>query len=95
MIFVDTRHAQLRGELLMSKIDQIYKNNIIGVRDFEFNQSVADVFDDMVSRSVPFYDEIHKIILDLSNYSFKNETSPSFMTLDALPVPLKILSKTL
>lgn len=35
------------------------------IKPFEFNQEVADVFDDMVSRSVPFYDEIHQIILDI------------------------------
>lgn len=32
---------------------------------FTFNDQVAEVFDDMVTRSVPFYDEIHAIILDL------------------------------
>lgn len=32
---------------------------------FEFNQEVADVFDDMLVRSIPFYKEIHKLIIDL------------------------------
>ena len=32
---------------------------------FVFNDQVASVFDDMVARSIPFYDEIHAIILDL------------------------------
>ncbi|MCK5074511.1 MAG: carboxy-S-adenosyl-L-methionine synthase CmoA [Bacteriovoracaceae bacterium] len=36
------------------------------IHKFEFNDQVASVFDDMVSRSVPFYNEIHRIILDLS-----------------------------
>ena len=80
----------------MSKIDQIFKNNIIGVRDFEFNQSVAEVFDDMVSRSVPFYDEIHKIILDLSNYAFKDLQNPVIYDLGcSTGTTLKILSKKL
>ena len=80
----------------MSKVDQIFKNNIIGVRDFEFNQSVAEVFDDMVSRSVPFYDEIHKIILDLSNYAFKDSKNPVIYDLGcSTGTTLKILSKKL
>lgn len=35
------------------------------IKGFEFNEEVASCFDDMVSRSVPFYDEIHRIIIDL------------------------------
>ncbi len=46
--------------------DQIFNSPIPVIKGFQFNDQVADVFDDMVSRSVPFYDEIHKIILDLA-----------------------------
>lgn len=35
------------------------------LRPFEFNQEVADVFDDMLVRSIPFYEEVHRIILDM------------------------------
>ncbi|MBX5463453.1 MAG: carboxy-S-adenosyl-L-methionine synthase CmoA [Steroidobacteraceae bacterium] len=35
-------------------------------RDFTFDKKVAEVFDDMVSRSVPFYDEIQKMLGDLT-----------------------------
>ena len=38
---------------------------------FTFNDQVAEIFDDMISRSVPFYDEIHAIILDLVDYYYK------------------------
>jgi tRNA (cmo5U34)-methyltransferase len=32
-------------------------------KKFEFDESVASVFDDMLSRSVPFYDEVQKLII--------------------------------
>ena len=35
------------------------------VKEFEFNQNVADVFDDMLVRSIPFYQEIHRTIIDV------------------------------
>jgi len=34
-------------------------------KKFEFDEAVASVFDDMLSRSVPFYDEVRKIIISL------------------------------
>lgn len=34
-------------------------------KKFEFDESVASVFDDMLSRSVPFYDEVRKLIISL------------------------------
>lgn len=49
----------------MSKKDQVFNHPIQNIKGFEFNEEVAACFDDMVSRSVPFYDEIHRIILDL------------------------------
>jgi len=60
----------------MKNIDKIFDQQIIGVEDFEFNERVADVFDDMVSRSVPFYGEIHRILIDLTNYIFSNVNKP-------------------
>ncbi|MEP7243415.1 MAG: carboxy-S-adenosyl-L-methionine synthase CmoA [Gammaproteobacteria bacterium] len=35
-------------------------------RDFTFDKKVAQVFDDMVSRSVPFYDELQTMLADLA-----------------------------
>lgn len=49
------------------KKDNIFDTKLKSIKGFEFNEAVAEVFDDMVSRSVPFYDEIHKIILDLAS----------------------------
>ena len=34
-------------------------------KKFEFDEAVASVFDDMLSRSVPFYDEVQKLIISL------------------------------
>lgn len=36
------------------------------VADFEFDEKVARVFDDMVARSVPYYDEIQRLQVDLA-----------------------------
>ncbi len=34
--------------------------------DFEFNNTVAGVFDDMVSRSVPFYEEMQRMVAEIT-----------------------------
>jgi len=47
--------------------DKVFENKA-KVGDFEFDKEVANVFDDMVDRSVPFYKESQKMIVDLSNY---------------------------
>lgn len=39
-------------------------------KKFEFDESVATVFDDMLSRSVPFYDEVQKLIV---SFVLKNQ----------------------
>lgn len=36
------------------------------VTDFKFNAGVADVFDDMVSRSVPYYEEMQRMVCELA-----------------------------
>ena len=36
------------------------------ISDFEFDENVARVFDDMVARSVPYYDEIQRLQADLA-----------------------------
>ena len=46
--------------------DEVFKNNLTRVDDFKFNGNVASVFDDMVSRSVPFYDEIQRMITEIA-----------------------------
>ncbi|MFI5390651.1 MAG: methyltransferase domain-containing protein, partial [Bacteriovoracales bacterium] len=56
----------------MFQKDTIFKSKQDKIKEFEFNGEVASVFDDMVSRSIPFYGEIHKIILDILSKTFKD-----------------------
>lgn len=55
---------------MMSLKDTIFKNKLERIEDFQFNQEVALAFDDMVSRSIPFYKEIQSIILDILSKAF-------------------------
>ncbi len=56
----------------MKKHDKIFSKKQKQIEPFEFNHEVASVFDDMVSRSVPFYNEIHKMILDVAGTELPN-----------------------
>jgi tRNA (cmo5U34)-methyltransferase len=51
--------------------DKFFSKKMDSIKSFEFDENVAKVFDDMVSRSVPFYDEIHRIILDLLDRAYQ------------------------
>jgi tRNA (cmo5U34)-methyltransferase len=46
--------------------DVLFQEQENAARDFTFDQKVAAVFDDMVSRSVPFYGELQRMLADLS-----------------------------
>ncbi|MDO9106107.1 MAG: carboxy-S-adenosyl-L-methionine synthase CmoA [Methylovulum sp.] len=48
----------------MTDQDQLF-NKTGRVQDFAFDEQVAQVFDDMVARSVPFYNEIQRMQADL------------------------------
>ena len=41
--------------------DQIYASNIQNLKEFKFDESVANVFDDMINRSVPGYQMVTKM----------------------------------
>jgi len=43
--------------------DKVFEKPI--EKKFEFDQAVASVFDDMLSRSVPFYDEVRSLVISL------------------------------
>ena len=45
------------------KQDKVFNQPI--EKMFEFDEAVASVFDDMLSRSVPFYDEVRKLVIAL------------------------------
>lgn len=54
--------------------DEIFKQPGSGKKPFEFNAQVADVFDDMVSRSVPFYKEVLQMSAELAKEFYRPET---------------------
>ncbi len=43
--------------------DKVFSKQI--EKKFEFDQAVASVFDDMLNRSVPFYDEVRRLVISL------------------------------
>ena len=43
--------------------DKVFTEKIS--KKFEFDEAVASVFDDMLSRSVPFYDEVRKLVISI------------------------------
>ncbi len=46
--------------------DKIFREKRDRIGDFAFNAEVANVFDDMLSRSVPFYHEIQRMIAEMA-----------------------------
>ncbi|MEQ9442069.1 MAG: carboxy-S-adenosyl-L-methionine synthase CmoA [Cyclobacteriaceae bacterium] len=79
----------------MSEKDQIF-DTPESMGDFKFNKNVAQVFDDMVSRSVPFYNEMQRMITELSKdfatkegpvYDLGCSTGTTLMNLDKVLDP--------
>ncbi len=52
--------------LHMNSRDEVFADERNSVADFSFNSTVASVFDDMVSRSVPFYGEMQRMVCELA-----------------------------
>ncbi|MFH0953870.1 MAG: carboxy-S-adenosyl-L-methionine synthase CmoA [Verrucomicrobiota bacterium] len=46
--------------------DEIFREEIPAVEDFKFGEKVAAVFDDMLVRSVPFYEEMHRMMAEMA-----------------------------
>jgi tRNA (cmo5U34)-methyltransferase len=46
--------------------DRVFANPLGQINDFVFDETVATVFDDMVSRSVPMYAEIQRMLAELA-----------------------------
>ncbi len=46
--------------------DEVFKGEINKVSDFKFEEKVVKVFDDMVNRSVPFYEEMQRMIGEIA-----------------------------
>ena len=47
--------------------DEVFKEPVSQSSDFKFDKKVVTVFDDMVTRSVPFYLEIQRMIGELAS----------------------------
>jgi tRNA (cmo5U34)-methyltransferase len=54
--------------------DEVFKEQITQSSDFKFDKKVVTVFDDMVTRSVPFYIEIQRMIGELAAQYAQEET---------------------
>jgi tRNA (cmo5U34)-methyltransferase len=76
--------------------DQVFVEQDQPVGDFSFNAKVADVFDDMVSRSVPHYEEMQRMVCELcedfakpntSLYDIGCSTATTLLTLDPILDP--------
>jgi len=72
--------------------DDVFKDPLPAAADFSFGEKVASVFDDMLHRSVPFYDEIQRMIGELaadfvvegsSIYDLGCSTGTTLLNLDA------------
>lgn len=68
----------MENKFLTGGTDKVFAKEIEKISDFKFNQDVASVFDDMVSRSIPNYHEIHKIIIDLVRRAYRGGTIYDF-----------------
>ena len=53
---------------LISDPDHLFEDSATKTIDFKFDASVVNVFDDMVSRSVPFYAEMQRMTTELASY---------------------------
>tara|TARA_R110002072_G_scaffold534_7_gene4207 strand:- start:102969 stop:103697 length:729 start_codon:yes stop_codon:yes gene_type:complete len=56
----------------VSQNDKVFADKRDRITPFEFDKNVANAFDDMVSRSVPFYKEIHQLILDMCDRYYQS-----------------------
>lgn len=71
--------------------DEVFKEAALKSNDFKFSRKVANVFDDMVNRSVPFYAEIQRMIAEIAAdlaqentdlYDLGCSTGTSFLLMD-------------
>lgn len=55
----------MNGKERAMKRDEVFREKEVRRCDFEFNREVAEVFDDMLARSIPFYQEQQTMIAGL------------------------------
>ena len=81
--------------------DRIFAEQREAIADFRFGAEVAQVFDDMLSRSVPFYGEIQRMVAELAQdivqpgsnvYDLGCSTGTTLLMLDrALPADVSFI----
>lgn len=60
----------------MDKVkDRIFREPLSQLSGFQFDEQVAEVFDDMLDRSIPFYDEVGKMILEFVGHYYQASSS--------------------
>ncbi len=76
--------------------DSVFDNRLDEIGDFRFDDKVADAFDDMVQRSVPYYLEIQRMMAEMAAdfaapdtnlYDLGCSTGATFLTLDKYITP--------
>ena len=55
--------------------DEVFREKYTKPSDFKFSSKVAGVFDDMVNRSVPYYEEMQRMISELAADHAVKDTS--------------------
>ena len=80
--------------------DEKYKHPQPEIGDFDFGFETAQVFDDMLLRSVPFYAELQRMMAELvmdfaqagtAIYDFGCSTGTTLQQIDSLPLPEDLL----
>jgi len=59
-----TEETLARSEIAAATKDEVFRE-VESVADFSFGEKVASVFDDMLDRSVPFYQEMQRMIAEM------------------------------
>jgi len=55
--------------------DRIFREPLSKLSGFDFDEQVAEVFDDMLDRSIPFYAEVQKMILELTSHFYQSSSA--------------------
>jgi tRNA (cmo5U34)-methyltransferase len=62
---MEGEHVNMKDDFAHQR-DHVFADQGRPLTDFRFTKEVATVFDDMVGRSVPFYDEIQRMIVEVA-----------------------------
>ncbi|MBN2508620.1 MAG: carboxy-S-adenosyl-L-methionine synthase CmoA [Spirochaetales bacterium] len=55
--------------------DRVFSETLGQIKPFEFNESVAHVFDDMAGRSIPFYSQVEQMTASLAATFWQEDTA--------------------